>query len=167
MTLIKDLISIPERVHQGDFVLKLADGVAHGLPPAKAFRDSLARPMNRFEHRQVALGARDNRRCVRVNTSRKLREQIGKSAAAPSRKRRDANTLDAERRKDACDVVLDVVRQQVPYVTVDLPHVCRGRPRRLALSSMAGGLRAYSGRKFRMGAGNPSSSPRRGGVRGR
>jgi hypothetical protein len=29
MTLIKDLIAIPERVHQGDFVLKLADGLAH------------------------------------------------------------------------------------------------------------------------------------------
>jgi hypothetical protein len=29
MTLIKDLIAIPDRVHQGDFVLKLADGVAH------------------------------------------------------------------------------------------------------------------------------------------
>lgn len=27
MTLIRDLISIPERVHQGDFVLKLSDGV--------------------------------------------------------------------------------------------------------------------------------------------
>ena len=29
MPLLKDLIAIPERVHQGDFVLKLADGVAH------------------------------------------------------------------------------------------------------------------------------------------
>jgi hypothetical protein len=29
MTLIRDLIAIPEQVHQGDFVLKLADGVAH------------------------------------------------------------------------------------------------------------------------------------------
>lgn len=29
MTLLKDLISIPERVHQGDFVLKLSEGVAH------------------------------------------------------------------------------------------------------------------------------------------
>ncbi|HJW55338.1 MAG TPA: phage resistance protein [Burkholderiaceae bacterium] len=29
MTLIKELITIPEQVHQGDFVLKLADGVAH------------------------------------------------------------------------------------------------------------------------------------------
>ncbi len=29
MTWIRDLISIPEQVHQGDFVLKLADGVAH------------------------------------------------------------------------------------------------------------------------------------------
>ncbi|RZS57946.1 DUF6079 family protein [Sphaerotilus mobilis] len=28
-TPIRDLISIPERVHQGDFVLKLSDGVAH------------------------------------------------------------------------------------------------------------------------------------------
>lgn len=28
-TLIKDLIHIPERVHQGDFVLKLADGLEH------------------------------------------------------------------------------------------------------------------------------------------
>ena len=27
MTLIRELIAIPERVHQGDFVLKLADGV--------------------------------------------------------------------------------------------------------------------------------------------
>ena len=29
MTLLKELIAIPEQVHQGDFVLKLADGVAH------------------------------------------------------------------------------------------------------------------------------------------
>jgi hypothetical protein len=29
MTLIRELIAIPEQVHQGDFVLKLADGVAH------------------------------------------------------------------------------------------------------------------------------------------
>jgi hypothetical protein len=29
MTLMKDLIEIPERVHQGDFVLKLAEGVNH------------------------------------------------------------------------------------------------------------------------------------------
>ena len=29
MALLKDLIEIPERVHQGDFVLKLADGVVH------------------------------------------------------------------------------------------------------------------------------------------
>ncbi|HPA52709.1 MAG TPA: DUF6079 family protein, partial [Thermoanaerobaculia bacterium] len=27
MTLLKDLIRVPERVHQGDFVLKLTDGV--------------------------------------------------------------------------------------------------------------------------------------------
>ena len=29
MALMKDLIAIPERVHQGDFVLKLAEGVSH------------------------------------------------------------------------------------------------------------------------------------------
>jgi len=29
MPLLKDLITIPERVHQGDFVLKLSEGVAH------------------------------------------------------------------------------------------------------------------------------------------
>jgi hypothetical protein len=29
MTLLRDLIHIPERVHQGDFVLKLSDGLAH------------------------------------------------------------------------------------------------------------------------------------------
>jgi hypothetical protein len=29
MTLLKDLIDIPERVHQGDFVLKLSEGVTH------------------------------------------------------------------------------------------------------------------------------------------
>ena len=29
MTLIRDLISIPERVHQGDFVLKLSEGVTN------------------------------------------------------------------------------------------------------------------------------------------
>lgn len=29
MPLLKDLIAIPERVHQGDFVLKLAEGVSH------------------------------------------------------------------------------------------------------------------------------------------
>jgi len=35
-TLIKDLIDLPERVHSGDFVLKLADGVAH---PQATLRD--------------------------------------------------------------------------------------------------------------------------------
>ena len=29
MPLLKDLIHIPERVHQGDFVLKLSEGVTH------------------------------------------------------------------------------------------------------------------------------------------
>jgi hypothetical protein len=29
MTMLKDLIHIPERVHQGDFVLKLSEGVTH------------------------------------------------------------------------------------------------------------------------------------------
>ena len=29
MPLLKDLITIPERVHQGDFVLKLSEGVSH------------------------------------------------------------------------------------------------------------------------------------------
>ncbi len=29
MTLLRDLIHIPERVHQGDFVLKLSEGVTH------------------------------------------------------------------------------------------------------------------------------------------
>lgn len=29
MTLLKDLIAIPERVHQGDFVLRLSEGVQH------------------------------------------------------------------------------------------------------------------------------------------
>lgn len=29
MTMLKDLINIPERVHQGDFVLKLSEGVTH------------------------------------------------------------------------------------------------------------------------------------------
>src|SRR5574337_1402564 len=29
MPLIRDLITIPERVHQGDFVLKLSEGVSH------------------------------------------------------------------------------------------------------------------------------------------
>jgi len=29
MALLKDLIEIPERVHQGDFVLKLSEGVTH------------------------------------------------------------------------------------------------------------------------------------------
>lgn len=30
MTLLKDLIDIPERVHKGDFVLRLTEGIAHG-----------------------------------------------------------------------------------------------------------------------------------------
>lgn len=29
MTMLKDLAHIPERVHQGDFVLKLSEGVTH------------------------------------------------------------------------------------------------------------------------------------------
>lgn len=36
MTLLKDLIHIPEQVHKGDFVLKLAEGVQH---PATTLRD--------------------------------------------------------------------------------------------------------------------------------
>lgn len=36
MTLLKDLIDIPEQVHKGDFVLKLAEGVQH---PAETLRD--------------------------------------------------------------------------------------------------------------------------------
>jgi pilus assembly protein CpaE len=32
---------------------------------------------------------------------------------------------------DACDIVLDVVRQNVPYVTVDLPHVWTGWSKRI------------------------------------
>ncbi|MHB1122566.1 MAG: phage resistance protein [Ramlibacter sp.] len=41
MTLLKDLIEIPERVHQGDFVLKLADGVTHA---DKTLRDYVVTP---------------------------------------------------------------------------------------------------------------------------
>lgn len=36
MTLLKDLIDIPEQVHKGDFVLKLAEGVQH---PTETLRD--------------------------------------------------------------------------------------------------------------------------------
>lgn len=32
MTLLKDLIGIPERVHQGDFVLQLSKGVTGRCP---------------------------------------------------------------------------------------------------------------------------------------
>lgn len=37
MPLIKDLIQIPERVHQGDFVLKLSEGVAHAEQTLKDY----------------------------------------------------------------------------------------------------------------------------------
>ncbi|HOB94381.1 MAG TPA: phage resistance protein [Aquabacterium sp.] len=41
MALLKDLIEIPESVHQGDFVLKLADGVAHA---ERTLRDYVVTP---------------------------------------------------------------------------------------------------------------------------
>lgn len=41
MTLLKDLIHIPERVYQGDFVLKLSDGVAHA---ERTLRDYVVTP---------------------------------------------------------------------------------------------------------------------------
>ena len=36
-TLIKDLIDIPERVHRGDFVLKLADGLARADETVRSY----------------------------------------------------------------------------------------------------------------------------------
>ncbi len=36
---------------------------------------------------------------------------------------------------DACDIVLDVVRQNVPYVTVDLPHTWTAWTKRILLSA--------------------------------
>ena len=41
MTLIKDLIHIPERVHQGDFVLQLSKGVTE---PEQTLRDYVVTP---------------------------------------------------------------------------------------------------------------------------
>ena len=41
MALMKDLIAIPERVHQGDFVLKLAEGVSHA---EQTLRDYVVTP---------------------------------------------------------------------------------------------------------------------------
>jgi hypothetical protein len=41
LTLLKDLIHIPERVYQGDFVLKLSDGVAHA---ERTLRDYVVAP---------------------------------------------------------------------------------------------------------------------------
>ena len=37
MTYIKELIAIPERVHQGDFVLKLSEGVSHAEQTLKDY----------------------------------------------------------------------------------------------------------------------------------
>ena len=41
MPLIRDLIAIPERVHQGDFVLKLSEGVAQA---EQTLRDYVVTP---------------------------------------------------------------------------------------------------------------------------
>ncbi len=41
VTLLKDLIAIPEHVHQGDFVLNLSEGVTHADAP---LRDYLVTP---------------------------------------------------------------------------------------------------------------------------
>jgi hypothetical protein len=41
MTLMKDIITIPERVHQGDFVLKLTEGVSHA---EQTLRDYVVTP---------------------------------------------------------------------------------------------------------------------------
>ena len=43
MPLLKDLIAIPERVHQGDFVLKLSEGVIHA---EQTLRDYVVSPAN-------------------------------------------------------------------------------------------------------------------------
>ena len=43
MPLLKDLIAIPERVHQGDFVLKLSEGVIHA---EQTLRDYVVGPAN-------------------------------------------------------------------------------------------------------------------------
>ena len=40
-TYIKDLIDLPERVHGGDFVLKLTEGVGH---PEETLRPSVVTP---------------------------------------------------------------------------------------------------------------------------
>ena len=37
MTYIRELIAIPERVHQGDFVLKLSEGVSHAEQTLKDY----------------------------------------------------------------------------------------------------------------------------------
>ena len=49
MPLLKELIAIPERVHQGDFVLKLSEGVAHA---DQTLRDYVVTPqlVNSFEN---------------------------------------------------------------------------------------------------------------------
>ena len=41
MTLIKDLIEIPDHVEKGDFVLRLAEGVTH---PEETLRDYVVTP---------------------------------------------------------------------------------------------------------------------------
>lgn len=41
MPLLKDLIHIPERMHQGDFVLKLSEGVTHA---DQTLRDHVVTP---------------------------------------------------------------------------------------------------------------------------
>ncbi|MGH9336915.1 MAG: hypothetical protein ACRD21_24500, partial [Vicinamibacteria bacterium] len=41
MTLIRDLIDLPERVHSGDFVLRLTEGVAR---PKETIRDYVVTP---------------------------------------------------------------------------------------------------------------------------
>jgi hypothetical protein len=41
MTLIRDLIAIPEQVHQGDFVLQLTKGVTE---PEQTLRDCVVHP---------------------------------------------------------------------------------------------------------------------------
>jgi len=48
MTLIKTLIDIPERVHQGDFVLKLSEGVQHA---DQTPRDYVVTPQLRAQNR--------------------------------------------------------------------------------------------------------------------
>ena len=96
MALIKDLISIPERVHQGDFVLKLSEGVQHA---EQTLRDYVVTPQlvaafdNALAFIKSAVETRAQQGRLPARQFR-LRQEPLHGGAAPAPERQRAGALD-------------------------------------------------------------------------